>query len=201
MTPANPCASLPFDPDLGSGFNPARDFDFNFSTSLPFQHPLGSVKCLLEAHLQGMFKVPSLLRTRFMIELLPAYATAGLLPVCSAEQILEEIGEATTGTKQFFKIFRVDRPIRIGPTLRSSSLTPVKILWPPPCSLILLPLGTELIVLLTFFRIGQYFVGLVDVLKFRCSFGVTRVDVRMIFSGQLAIGFFDVLRAGFAVHP
>ena len=42
--------------------------------------------------------------------------------------------------------------------------------------------------------------GFVEILKLLCCRIVSRVDIRMIFAGQLAISLFDFLLAGFAIN-
>src|SRR5207244_3481037 len=60
-----------------------------------------------------------------------------------------------------------------------------------------LPVLAELVVALTLLRIGEDCIGLPDILKFLFRGGVARVDVGVILTRQLAVGFLDVvLRRG-----
>ena len=49
-------------------------------------------------------------------------------------------------------------------------------------------------------RVGEHLVGLVDLLKLGLRLGVTGVEVRVIFLGQLTVGLFDLFVRGRAVH-
>jgi hypothetical protein len=64
-----------------------------------------------------------------------------------------------------------------------------------------LPVLAELIVALTLLRIGEDIIGLPDLLEFFFRAAVTRVDVRVIFARQLAVGFLDVVCSCGARHP
>ena len=55
------------------------------------------------------------------------------------------------------------------------------------------PVFTVLVVFLPFFRVAQYFIGFVDLLEFPVSIRIVRIQVRMIFTGQLLVRFFDVV--------
>ena len=63
-----------------------------------------------------------------------------------------------------------------------------------------LPVRPELIVAFTLLRIGEDVIGLPDILKFLFRGCVVRVDVGMILTRQLAIGFFYVARSRGARH-
>src|SRR5690554_509456 len=65
----------------------------------------------------------------------------------------------------------------------------------------MLPIFAEFIVFLSIFRIAQHFIRLIDLFKFPFSFFVIRVQIRMIFSGKLAVSFFDFLLTGRFIHP
>ena len=62
----------------------------------------------------------------------------------------------------------------------------------------LLPVGAEAIVFFPLFRIAQHLVGLVDFLEFRLRSRPVLGDVRMVFAGQFAEGFFDIVLTGIA---
>src|SRR2546428_12357202 len=63
-----------------------------------------------------------------------------------------------------------------------------------------LPVRPELIVAFTLLRIGEDVIGLPDILKFLFRGCVVTVDVGMILTRQLAIGFFYVARSRGARH-
>src|SRR5262249_47351747 len=63
-----------------------------------------------------------------------------------------------------------------------------------------LPVCSELVVLLAFVGVAQDFVSFLGLLELLFSLLVVRVEVRMVFAGQLAIGLLDFSIAGAARH-
>ena len=60
---------------------------------------------------------------------------------------------------------------------------------------------TEAVIAGALFGVAQDVIGLGSFLELLFGFGVTGVVVGMVAHGQLAIGFFDLVLAGAAVHP
>jgi hypothetical protein len=58
-----------------------------------------------------------------------------------------------------------------------------------------LPVLAELVVALTLLRIREDLIGLPNIFEFLFGAAVTGVDVRMILTRQLAVGFLDVFRS------
>jgi len=56
----------------------------------------------------------------------------------------------------------------------------------------LLPLRTELVVLLTLFRVRKHLVGFVDFLELFFRFGLAGVHVRVILARQTPVGGLDI---------
>ncbi|MCY1532376.1 hypothetical protein D9M68_676500 [compost metagenome] len=60
----------------------------------------------------------------------------------------------------------------------------------------MLPVFTVLIIFLPAFGIAQYLLCLIDLLKFLLSLFIIRVQIGMVFTGQFAVCFFNILCAG-----
>jgi hypothetical protein len=58
------------------------------------------------------------------------------------------------------------------------------------------PIFSILIKLLAFFLIAQYFIGFIDLLKFRFGIFIIGIKIGMIFPGQLSISLFDLFLSG-----
>jgi hypothetical protein len=67
--------------------------------------------------------------------------------------------------------------------------------------LVLLPVGTQLIVLCTLFIITQHFIGLRYLLEFLLGSLVVRISVGMVFLCQLTVFLFYLRFVRFFVHP
>ena len=65
----------------------------------------------------------------------------------------------------------------------------------------MLPVGTKAIVFFALFRITEDLVGLVDFLELRLRSRPVLGDVRMVFAGQFAECFFDIILTGLAGNP
>jgi hypothetical protein len=64
------------------------------------------------------------------------------------------------------------------------------------CRTITRSLVTEEVVLLPLFRIAEHLIGLIDLLEFSLSALIVRIDIRMVFSGEPAIGLPDLFIGG-----
>ena len=62
------------------------------------------------------------------------------------------------------------------------------------------PVFTVFVVFLTFFRVTQYFVGFIYLLKLIFGPRVIRIQVRMVFAGQLTESLLDIILGGAFVH-
>ena len=80
-------------------------------------------------------------------------------------------------------------------------LVPVETTGIAAHALPLLPIGPQLIVFAPFLRVSQNLVSLVDLFEALLGPFVARVNVRVIFAGQTAIGFLDLLLAGVPIYP
>src|SRR5690606_38421654 len=64
----------------------------------------------------------------------------------------------------------------------------------------MLPVLPVLVVLLSLFRVTEHFVGFIDFLEFSVCLLVVRVQVRVIFPGQLTVSVLDLRIRGVLAH-
>src|SRR5206468_3390457 len=101
---------------------------------------------------------------------------------------LEEVREISFAAE-------VSRKITTFPLRRRSLMSLVSLCLPGLFKFFrVLPVFSVLVVFFSLFRIAQYFVCLVDLLKSFVRLLIIRVQVGMIFARQFPVGFLDVLR-------
>jgi hypothetical protein len=125
------------------------------------------------------------------LDVLPTHGKAGTSAstTSAAKQRLKKVAEApgaAPGAEEVAEVGVFDTPAFPGaPTFPARRRGEISV-----C----LPVLAELIVTLTLLRIGEDFIGLPDLLKFVFRTCVARVDVGVILTRQLAVGFLDVVR-------
>src|SRR5215510_5084876 len=120
------------------------------------------------------------------LDVLPTHGKAGASAPTApgTKQRLKKVAEAaraTPGTEQVAEVGIFDAPTF--PARRRGEISTR------------LPVLAELVVALTFLRIGEGFIGLSDLLKLLLRAVVARVDVGVILARQLTISFLDVVRS------
>src|SRR5262245_10778936 len=119
---------------------------------------------------------------------------AGTRSHAATEERGEEVGEGIRVAKQFLHLLLRHRAeSAAGPADIEAARERIGSARLGTSLLVHPPVGAELVVLLTFGRIAENFVGLVDLLEARFGGLVARIDVGMELAGQFAEGLLDLL--------